>query len=244
MKKNRKKHNPLFDWAKNFFVGYKKQFWYITGLVLTFLSIIVMVVSMIFMYFGSFISVAWFIGACPVIVFGILTSASVKRRYEEAVAYEHEPIPMFWHIRYAILIIREFIIKHGLWRFAFIILTAASLIVTIVFAGICGHYYLERDDIKRNVDYMSNNHSYEQYLALWEESYLNGNYESADEYYKMMEKYQYKNAQSNAQIAKYTKSLHENLIKLGISAAVTVFLGTVFVAYILRMRRLSKQQKS
>ncbi len=238
MKKD-KQPNKLHSWFKEYFVGYRRQFWYITAMILTFLSIIAIVVSMIFMYFGSNASVAWFICSCPVLVFGILTSVSVKKRYEEAIAYDREPVPMFWHIRYVILLLREFIARHGLWRFIFIALTAASLIVTIIFGGICGHYYLERDDIRRNIDYISNNAMYDEYKALWEESYLNGDNESAAKYFEIMEEYQSKNAPGFAQIKEFTKSLNENLIKLSISAIITAFLGVVLIAYILRQRRLN-----
>ena len=237
MKDNKKRHK-LYSWFKEYFVGYRKQFWYIAAMILTFLSIVIMAVSMVFMYLGNNTSVAWFLLACPVLVFGILTTVSVKKRYEEALAYEREPIPMFWHIRYVILLLREFIARHGLWRFIFITLTAISLVVTIVFAGICGHFYLERDDIERNIEDMSNNAVYDEYRALWEESYLNGDLESANKYYEIMEEYQSKNAVSYAQIKEFTESLNENLVKLGISAAVTAFLGAVMIAYILRQRRL------
>ncbi len=244
MKKNNKNlHHPVRDWFKEFFTGYRRQFWYIVGLALTFLSIIVMAVSMVFMYFGSYPAVAWFMGSCPVLVFGILTSVSVKRRYNEAVAVEKEPIPMFWHIRYLILIIREFISRHGLWRFIFIVISCISLIVTVTFAGICGHYYLERDDIKRNIDYIANDTAYEEYRALWEQSYLANDYQAADEYYQAMEKYHLDNAKSNAEIKILGEKLNENLLKLGISAAVTVFLCTVLVAYISRQRYLKKLNK-
>ncbi len=236
--KEDKKPNKLYSWFKEYFVGYRKQFWYIAGMVLTFLSVAIMLVSMIFMYFGSNVSVAWFICSCPVLVFGILTAVSTKRRYEEAIAFDREPIPMFWHIRYVILLLREFIARHGLWRFIFITLTAISLTVTIVFAGICGHFYLERDDIERNIDYMSNNAVYDEYRALWEESYLSGDNETAGKYFEIMEEYQSKNAPGYAKIIEFTESLNENLLKLGISAAVTAFLGVVMVAYILRQRRL------
>ena len=237
--KEDKKPNKLHSWFKEYFIGYRKQFWYVAGMVLTFLSVAVMAVSMIFMYLGSNTSVAWFICACPVLVFGISTAVSAKKRYEEAIAFDREPIPIFWHISYAILLLREFIARHGLWRFIFITLTSASLIVTIVFAGICGHYYLERDDIERNIDYMSNKALYDEYRALWEESYLNGDNETANKYFEIMEEYQSKNAPSYAQIKEFTKSLNENLLKLGISAIVTTFLGVVMVAYILRQRRLN-----
>lgn len=241
MKKD-KQPNKLHSWFKEYFVGYRRQFWYITAMILTFLSITVIAVSMIFMYLGSNASVAWFICSCPVLVFGILTAVSVKKRYEEAIAFDREPIPMFWHIRYVILLLREFIARHGLWRFIFIALTAASLIVTIVFAGICGHFYLERDDIERNIEYISNNALYDEYRALWEERYLNGDNESANEYFEIMEEYQSRNAPGYAKIIKFTESLNENLLKLGISATVTAFLGAVMVAYILRQRRLKNQE--
>lgn len=236
-----KKPNKLCSWFKEYFVGYRKQFWYIASMVLTFLSVAVMLISMLFMYLGNNMAVAWFIVACPVLVFGILTAGAVKKRYEEAIALEMEPIPLFWQVRYVILLLREFIARHGLLRFIFMALTAASLIVTIVFGGICGHYYLERDDIKRNIDYISNNAMYDEYKALWEESYINGDDESADKYFKIMEEYQSKNAPGFAQIQEFTKSLNENLIKLGISAIITAFLGAVLIAYILKQRRLSTQ---
>ena len=234
-----KKPNKLYSWFKEYFVGYRKQFWYIASMVLTFLSVAVMLISMLFMYLGNNVAVAWFIVACPVLVFGILTAGAVKKRYEEAIALELEPIPLFWQVRYVILLLREFIARHGLWRFIFIALTSASLIVTIVFGGICGHYYLERDNIKRNIDYISNNAMYDEYKALWEESYLNGDNESAAKYFEIMEEYQSKNAPGFAQIKEFTKSLNENLIKLGISAIITAFLGAVLIAYILRQRRLN-----
>lgn len=238
MKKD-KQPNKLHSWFKEYFVGYRKQFWYIVSMVLTFLSVAVMLISMLFMYLGSNAAVAWFIVACPVLVFGILTAVSTKKRYEEAIAFEREPIPMFWHIRYVILLLREFIARHGLLRFIFIALTSASLIVTIVFGGICGHYYLERDDIRRNIDYISNDAMYDEYKALWEESYLNGDNESAAKYFEIMEEYQSKNAPGFAQIKEFTKSLNENLLKLGISAIITAFLSVVLIAYILRQRRLN-----
>ncbi len=234
-----KKPNKLYSWFKEYFVGYRKLFWYIAGMVLTFLSVAVMLVSMIFMYLGSNASVAWFICSCPVLVFGILTAGAVKKRYEEAIALELEPIPMFWHIRYAILLLREFIARHGLLRFIFITLTLTSLIVTIFFAGICGHYYLERDDIERNIDYMSNNTMYNEYKVLWEESYLNGDNESAAKYFEIMEEYQSKNAPSYAQIKEFSESLNENLLKLGVSTIITAFFSAVLIAYILRQRRLN-----
>ncbi len=238
--KNIQKFHPIREWMNGFFTGYRRQFWYIAGLVLTVLSIVVMLVSMFFMYFGSFAAVGWFIGACPVIVFGILTATETKRRYEEAIAEDKAPIPMFWHIRYAVLLVREFISKNGLWRFIFITLTAVSLIVTLAFAGISGHYYLERDDIKRNIDFIAHNSEYDKYRELWEQSYLNGDEATASEYYTVMDEHHTANAKARADIKEYTEKLDKNLLRLSISALITAFMSVVLVAYIIRRKMLNK----
>lgn len=227
--------------CKEYFIGYRKSFWFITGTALAAISAVIMCVCMFFMYFGNNRAILWFLISAVVFTFGILTAQTVKRRYQEAASLNLEPLPMFWHIRYVILLLREFIANRGLWRLIFIALTCVSLIVTLSFAAISGHFYLERDDIERNIEYLQNQEKYEEYEALWYESrYITGDSEAAENYWTIAQSYHEKNAGGRAQIKVYTDKMNENLIRTGISGIVTLFFGTVLTAYILKKRHQEK----
>jgi ABC-type bacteriocin/lantibiotic exporter with double-glycine peptidase domain len=64
MKKD-KQPNKLHSWFKEYFVGYRKQFWYIASMVLTFLSVAVMLISMLFMYSALFSMLSEVFWNCP-----------------------------------------------------------------------------------------------------------------------------------------------------------------------------------
>ena len=223
--------------CKEYFTGYRKSFWFITGTALALISVVVMCVCMILMYVGNNRAILWFFIFSVVFTFGLLTAQTVKRRYEEAKSLNLEPLPMFWRIRYVFLLLREFIAKRGLWRFIFIALTCISLIVTLTFAVISGHFYLERDDIERNIEYLQNQEKYEEYEALWYESrYITKDDEAAEKYWEIAQSYHDKNADGRAQISVYTEKMNENLIRTGISGIVTLFFGAVMTAYFLKKR--------
>ena len=216
---------------------YKKNFWYILGIVLTFASVLIMSVTMVLMFFGSNIAIIWFFAACPVLVFGVLTSQAVKRRYEEAVACDREPVPMFWHIRYTVLLLREFIASRGLLRVIFTALTCLSVIATLVLGGFCGYYAHERASIKNDSKYIENQIKYEEYYTLWLKAHNEGDKDAAHRFFEIMEAYNSDNAEGRKQIKTYTESLKEFGVWTALSGAVAVFFGTVLTTYMIHKKR-------
>ena len=221
---------------------YKRNFWYILGVVLSLASAVVMAVTMVIMYFGNNTAIVVFFAACPVLVFGVLTAQSVKRRYEEADELDREPIPMFWHIRYAVLRLREIMASRGVLTVLFTAVTCLSLIATLVLAVICGNSAYKRSKIENNRDYIANNVAYDEYYALWSDSRREGDKESADKYFEIMESYNHNNAKSRQKIKEYSEDIKKYGVWTALSGAVTVFFGSVLASYLIYKKNTSKRQ--
>lgn len=220
---------------------YKRNFWYILGVALSLASAVTMAVTMVIMYFGNNTAIVVFFAACPVLVAGVLTAQSVKRRYEEADELNREPVPMFWHIRYAVLRLREIIASRGILTILFTLFACISLIITLVLAVICGNFAYKRSKIQNNHDYIANNVAYDEYYALWSDSRREGDKESADKYFEIMESYNLNNAKSRQKIKEYGEELKKYGSWTALSGAVTLFFGTVTVAYFVYRKRVTRQ---
>ena len=211
------------------------------GIVSALSSAAAMCTSMVMMYLGMNIGIVIFFIACPVLVFGIFIAQSAKQRILYAIDTGTKPIPMFWHIRYAILVAGEFISKNGLWRFILITTTAISLIVTLILSVICGHYYLERDDILRNIDYLENETLYQDKYEQWIHYQAEGNQEASHSIFEEMQVLQENNAKSKLQIYNYTQKLDEFKTYATISGILTTFFGVIFTVSIIKGHRSKKE---
>lgn len=221
-------------------MGYRKNFWYILGVVLALASAVVMAVSMIFMYFGSNPAIVVFFAACPTLVIGIFLSGSVKRRYEDADADGTNPVPMFYTVRYCFYKLRLLVAEKGFWRVAVTALTAVALITTLVFAGLCGSCAYRRYEIKNDAVYTENEVLYNEYHALWLEARNSGDTESAHEYAAVMDKYHLGNAEYRSLMDKYSAELRDHAVKTALFGAVTVFFGSVLALYLRKKRKARK----
>ncbi len=203
-----------------------------------------MIASMIMMYLGLNVGIVIFFVAIPVLLFGVLTAQTAKERVNYAIDTDTKPIPVFWHIKYAVLATGEFISRKGLWRFIFTVLAVISLIVTLVFGAICGHFYLERQDIERNIDYMKYESLYNEKYTEWLEYKASGDEESAHQTFEEMEKYHFNNAEGKRQITEFSERLNEFGLYAGISGIVTAFFVAVLAVYITVTRISEKSTES
>lgn len=218
-------------------MGYKKNFWYISGVISALLSAAVMLVTMIIMYFGSNIAIIVFFAACVPFVAGVLLAGAVKRRYAEAEMSGKEPLPMFYTVRYLFCRVRYLFAEKGAVRVILTGLTVLSFAVTLCFAGFCGHYAYKRHSVKTDGTFVNNKVLYEEYYSLWVSARDEGDEETAHIFFETMEKYNSDNARMREEINKYTEELKKNAAVTLLSGAVTVFFFTLSAVCIVKSKR-------
>lgn len=208
-------------------MGYKKNFWYISGVILALLSAAVMLVTMIIMYFGSNVAIIVFFAACVPFVTGVLLAGAVKRRYAEAEMSGKEPLPMFYTVRYLFYRLRCLFAEKGVVRVMLTGFTVLSFAITLCFAGFCGHHAYKRHSIETDGNFVNNKVLYEEYYSLWVSARGEGDEEAAHGFFETMEKYNSDNAVMRGMIKKHTEELKKNAAVTVFSGAVTVFFFTL-----------------
>ncbi len=216
---------------------YRKDRWYIGGLVTTGIAVIIILVTMIMMYFGNDSAIIWCFAAMPVLATGILLSQSVKRRYEEADATNGEPLPMFWRIRFGYHNLKVLVITKGLWRVIFAALTCLFLLLTLVLGFICGYCALSKNSVLNSPKYIKNIEMHEEYRALWSQARTDGDEEKAHEYFAVMEECNKENYNSRKHITDCEATITALLPWTVVTGALTVFSAVIFSAYALHKRK-------
>ncbi len=219
---------------------YKKDPWYIAGLVIAAIGVLVLAVTMVFMYYGNDAAIIWCFASMPVLATGILLSQSVKRRYEDADATDGEPLPMFWRIRFGYHNLKVLVITKGLWRVIFTGLTALFLTAALVLGIICGINAWSKNSILKNPEYIKYEQKHAEYMTLYSEARKDNNEELAHEYYLKIEEYEEMNYNSK----KYIKSCESTISSLvpwiAVSGILAVLCAAVLSTYVLYKRRLAK----
>ena len=219
---------------------YRKDPWYIAGIIITVIAALTIAVTMVFMYYGNDIAIIWCFGAMPVLAIGFLLSQSVKRRYEDADARNGEPLPMFWRIRFSYHNLKVLVITKGIWRVMFAGLTAFFLAVALLLGVICGINALSKNSIVRNPEYIECGQNIDKYMALYSDARRENNEELAHEYYLKIEEYE----QMRENSEKYIKSCEETISNLwpwiAVSGALALFCGVTLSAYALHKRNVER----
>lgn len=218
-------------------MNYKKNLFYKIGIVLIALSVAVMTISFFVMYFGSYTAIICFFAACPFFVAGFFLAQSVKRRYEEAVIYDREPVPLFAHTRYVIQLLRTVIAKRGLLKVIFISATCLFASATILLGLACGSCAYDKNGKQNNPQFIQNNEIYEEYYELWQQARKVKNEKAAHIYYLVMEQHHNANAETRNDIARLEKDLSERLAATVTLGIITIFFSLVTISYFLHKRR-------
>ena len=219
---------------------YKKDPWYIAGLITTLIAAIDFVIDMVLMYFGRDDAIVRSFISMVVLAVGILLSQSVKRRYEEADATDGEPLPMFWRIRFGYHNLKILVITKGLWRVVFAGLTAGFLVATLALGVVCGYNALAKNSILRNPEYKNYTQNVEDLNKQYVEARREGDEKKSHEIYLKIEE----NEQKLANSKKYIKGCEDTISNLlpwmAVTGAGAIFSGVVFSAYVIHRRRLEK----
>ena len=213
-------------------MNYRKNFWYILGLGLVLLSVVIMAISMIFMYYGSDKSILWFFGSCPIIVIGVFLMRGTARRYDEADLETGEPLPAFWQIRYALHNLRVLVITHDIWRTVLTIVTIVVAVAAVVLSTVCVHSKLSVSATKKDPTFIQNTNTYEMSRSEWEKARKEGDTEAQKQYFDTMQNALEDNYKYRERIKNYEERFDSVLPYAVLSAAAAIFLGITLSAYI------------
>ena len=206
-------------------LDYKKDVKYIIGVALSAISIVVMVVTFVLMYFGSDASIIWFfVGGFGLVIANFILVA-VKRQYE----FFTDEEPSFWDVaKYNLETTKENFFKRGVAGAIFTSVLIISFIVTVVFGTITLNTYYNKSGAI-NAGYTYNLQEAERYKGLMEEQLEKGNLKFAAECEKNMEKC----IEESEWYLKYYEQMSEKLERQ-IPQLITVasINGVVFIAYV------------
>ncbi len=210
-----------------------------SGMIASLAAAAVMLVSMVFMYFGSNAAIVWFFAMCPVLTAGILLCRSVINRYEDADAETGEPLPMFWRIRYGFHNLRVWIISRGLLRAVMTSVTCILLAVTLILGGICLISLYKKGGAENDPYYVRRVAVYDQCYDIWlrnrESETPNRLHQKAS--FAVMQDMLTKNSDNLTQIESNTErieTLTPWLIAGGVASAVS---AAATVSYVLRSKK-------
>ena len=219
---------------------YKKDPWYIAGLITTAIAVITFIITMVLMYFEHDGAVIWCFTSMVVLTVGLLLSQSVKRRYEEAELANGEPLPMFWRIRFGYHNLKVLVITKGIWRVVFAGFTIGFLAATLVLGVLCGYNALAKNSIIKNPEYKNYTQNVEDLNKQYIEARRDGDEKKSHEIYLKIEE----NEQKLANSKKYIKGCEDTISNLlpwmAVTGAGAIFSGVVFSAYVIHRRRLEK----
>ncbi len=213
-------------------MNYRKDFWYILGLAFVLLTVVIMAVSMIFMYYGSAAAILWFFGSSPVLVAGVFLMRGTARRYDEPDAETGEPLPAFWQLRYAFHNLKVLVITRDKWRSVLTVLTVLLLISTVILGGICAYSKFASNAVTKDPNYNQNIDNYQMNRVEWEKARDNGDAEAQQKYFSAMQESEELNYKYRQRIATYNQRVKDLFPWSIVSATATVMCGIVMSAYI------------
>ena len=213
-------------------MNYRKDFWYILGLAFVLLTVVIMAVSMIFMYYGSAAAILWFFGSSPALVIGVFLMRGTARRYDEPDAETGEPLPAFWQLRYAFHNLKVLVITRDKWRSFLTVLTVLLLISTVILSGICVYSKFASNAVTKDPIYNQNIDNYEMNRLEWEKARDNGDAEAQQKYFFAMQESEELNYKYRKRIATYNQRVKDLLPWTVVSATVTIMCGVIMLAYI------------
>ncbi len=219
---------------------YKRDPWYIAGLLITAISAVTIAVTMVFMYYGNNMAIIWCFIAMAVLAVGILLSQSVKRRYDEADARDGEPLPMFWRIRFGYHNLKVLVITKGFWRVLFAGLTALGLATTLVLGIICGINTFSKNSILKNPEYINCQQRINEYTELYTQARIDKDEQLAHEYFLKIEEYEKTNYNSEKYIKNCESAINSLIPWIIVSGSLTVFFAAILSAYVIHKRRVAK----
>ncbi len=219
---------------------YKKDPWYIAGLIITAIAVIIFVTTMVLMYLENDGAIIWCFVSMVVLTIGLLLSQSVKRRYEEAEVSNGEPLPMFWRIRFGYHNLKVLVITKGLWRVIFAGLTAGFLATTLVLGVLCGYNALAKNSITKNPEYKNYTQNLEGLNEQYIEARREGDEKKSHEIYLKIEKNEQKLANSKKYIKGCEETISDLLPWMAVTGACTIFSGVVLSAYVIHRKRVER----
>lgn len=219
---------------------YKKDPWYIAGLVITAIATIIFVTTMILMYFENDGAIIWCFASMVLLAVGILLSQSVKRRYEEADATDGEPLPMFWRIRFGYHNLKVLVITKGLCRVIFAGLALGFLAATLVLGIICGYNALSKNSITKNPEYINYSQNIEDLNNRYIEARREGDEKKSHEIYLEIEENEQKLANSKKYIKACESTIFNLLPWMVVTGVGTVFSSVVLSAYVIHKRKVER----
>ncbi|MBO5747240.1 MAG: hypothetical protein J6S13_09180 [Clostridia bacterium] len=220
-------------------MNYRKDFWYILGLALVALTVIIMAVSMIFMYYGSAAAILWFFGSSPVLVAGVFLMRGTARRYDEPDAETGEPLPAFWQIRYAFHNLKVLVITRDKWRSFLTVLTVLLLISTVILSGVCIYSKFASSAVTKDPNYNQNIDNYEMSRSEWEKARDNGDTEAQQKHFLAMQDAQDRNYKYRQRIETYDQRVKDLFPWSIVSATATVMCSIIMFAYIKHKKEIA-----
>ncbi len=215
---------------------YKKDPWYIAGLIVTVVSVAVMSVTMVMMYYGNNTAIVVCFSAMPFLAIGILMAQSTKRRYEEADATDGKPLPMFWQIRFAFHNLKIYLRTSRIWRGLFAGLCALFVSVAVILSGFCAYWSCKGSKIESSTRYTESVTQYDTYYSEWQKARKDGDeITQTKAFNKMQEADQIKKTYLS-EINKCNTDIKFTWPWIAFFVACAVFCGTMLYVYGIRNR--------
>ncbi len=222
---------------------YKSDPWYLSGLIVTAISAIIIVVTMVMMYYGSNIAIIICFSAMPFLAIGILLAQSTKRRYEEADLTDGEPLPIFWRIRFAFHNTKYHLSTSRLWRGLFVGLCAFFVAVAVTLSGLCIYWSSREASIKNSKPYIDSVTQYETHYALWQEARKNGDEAAKTAAFDKMQEADETRKTYSAKIKNYKTDVKFTWPWIALNGACAVFCGTMYYVYGVKNREDTTTEK-
>lgn len=210
---------------------YKRNIWYRIGLILTVVSASVMIVTFVMMGMGFDGSIIWFFAACPVLVIGLLTAQSIKRKYEFACDTDGYPSRLTL-MKEGFFRVGHSLSRRGAVGAALLISVVLFTAVSVVFLGMSAHTAFERGGAL-NAGYNYHKREYSRYSELKDEALERGNTVMAEEYSLNMEKELSESEECLKAAEKLTVKLSGRLKLSVIAVSVDIFFLTLYIVFVI-----------